>query len=752
MSNYQGYPDSIRFINGPSLYNAPLFGLHNNAPIYKGNGITIWHDYKIINGVSTGKWVMFAFGQSWAKISASLEGVYNTDDSWLPSEATTTTTTTTPIAYPLYLYEVWSDGTVDTLTRSSSYQNGKPIYNRSGPGGTGNGTYSYNNGGYWYWINFTSTSLEGSWSSSSGGSWTITRNRPSTTPSTTPTTTTPSTTHTATPTRTLITIPTTTTPPTTTRTTTTTVSAYNLLLYLVQADNSYTNFRFDSFETNGVTTYLIYKCVNNPNIIISYVNVNGYVIKENGVTKYINQNGGTNTIEGFYVSTTTPYTYPTLTNNKPQPTTTTTTTTSAPLYAVPKDSTEEYSTFRYLDSPGGHATYVTDILNKYLWYDAGVGTGRYVYSISVGSIDSHSLFNTSGVLGWYTNIENPIYVQNIVPTFTTTTPTTTPTTPTTTSTTTMAPQTPDLYVDGPNNLYHIYNNQSKWYDIFTKNGIYGYHAVYQQNSGNGWNIWWNRNKRKWIYGPIVGELTDNDYIQTGFTLSGTYTNALTGNTFIVTDTEPITTTTTTPLSWWATTSTVTGSAPITTPTTSTGPTTTSTTTPKTTTETTTLITTTTPPKEAAIKSVETINVLANQEIISTDGSDDKSTLKTINSKSLSFGSIAPGETSESFIIYLKVPSSSAINNIKLGLIDCGGLDFSLISIGVETRTSIMSTISYSSYFKGINNSNDPYSPYNISIGNKDLYTSNYVYINLTLPRDQIIGSGVMRFKWFFDYS
>ena len=162
--------------------------------------------------------------------------------------------------------------------------------------------------------------------------------------------------------------------------------------------------------------------------------------------------------------------------------------------------------------------------------------------------------------------------------------------------------------------------------------------------------------------------------------------------------------------------------------------------------------TTTPTRPLPLKNVETILVTRNGETIGTDSSDSKGTLKTINAEALSFGSVAPGETSETFIIYLKVPSSSAINNIRLGVRNCGDLDFSQIKIGVEIRDSLAYNIIPSSYFMGINETDDPNSPYNISMGNRGLYSSQYVYLNLFLPLGQELGTGTIRFRWFFDYA
>jgi hypothetical protein len=155
---------------------------------------------------------------------------------------------------------------------------------------------------------------------------------------------------------------------------------------------------------------------------------------------------------------------------------------------------------------------------------------------------------------------------------------------------------------------------------------------------------------------------------------------------------------------------------------------------------------------SALNHVDTIVVYSSGEVLGTDCSDNNGTLETINSKALSFGPLAPGQLSSTLIIYLKVPTSIAIQNIRLALVDCGGLSFEDTNFGVETRPYLDYNIVPSTNFSGVNEARDVNSIYNISVNNKDFQTSDYVYLNVSIPRDQLFGTGTIRYKWFFDYA
>jgi len=104
------------------------------------------------------------------------------------------------------------------------------------------------------------------------------------------------------------------------------------------------------------------------------------------------------------------------------------------------------------------------------------------------------------------------------------------------------------------------------------------------------------------------------------------------------------------------------------------------------------------------------------------------------------------------VLLLKLPDTKAIGNIRLGLIENGGITFTPTIFGVSTLPYLDTTTVPKTYFQGVNTDSLADSPYNISVNNKDNISSEYVYININLPRNNFIGAGVLRYKWFFDYS
>ena len=153
-----------------------------------------------------------------------------------------------------------------------------------------------------------------------------------------------------------------------------------------------------------------------------------------------------------------------------------------------------------------------------------------------------------------------------------------------------------------------------------------------------------------------------------------------------------------------------------------------------------------------LKSVQTVLVTKDSRTIADDASDNKGTLNTIDAQSLSFGPLAAGETSETKIIYLNVPNAAAIRNIKIGLVDTGSVPFSTNNFGIETREILDYNIVPSSYFAGLNTDNLPTNIYNIPIENAGENSSQYVYINMTVPNNQAVGDGIVKLVWFFDYA
>jgi len=117
-----------------------------------------------------------------------------------------------------------------------------------------------------------------------------------------------------------------------------------------------------------------------------------------------------------------------------------------------------------------------------------------------------------------------------------------------------------------------------------------------------------------------------------------------------------------------------------------------------------------------------------------------------------FGTIGPGETSETIITTLWFNAAKAISNIKLGLIDTGGITFANDIFRITTSPAYDDDIIPTSYFLGVNSNGSASNEYNIAIDNLSGKMSEYVYLNINLPRNANYGAGVVRFKWFFDYD
>lgn len=133
-----------------------------------------------------------------------------------------------------------------------------------------------------------------------------------------------------------------------------------------------------------------------------------------------------------------------------------------------------------------------------------------------------------------------------------------------------------------------------------------------------------------------------------------------------------------------------------------------------------------------------------------DASDSKSTIEKINSGSISFETISPGETSRTIIARLEVENSPSIKNIKIGLVDDGGITFTNTTFGITTSDYIDANIVPNTFFQGLSSSFD--SIYNIAVENKTRTTSNYIYLNFKIDKGEWPENGVITYKWWFDYS
>lgn len=122
-----------------------------------------------------------------------------------------------------------------------------------------------------------------------------------------------------------------------------------------------------------------------------------------------------------------------------------------------------------------------------------------------------------------------------------------------------------------------------------------------------------------------------------------------------------------------------------------------------------------------------------------------------DAKSMNFGILAPNESSKTNIIQLYVPDAVAITNIRLALIETGGIIFSGDIFGVETFNVVDYNIQPKSFFTGVSDKTVS-SPYIVSIPSLNRYSSNYVYLNINVPKSQNFISGTVRYQWLFDYA
>jgi hypothetical protein len=122
------------------------------------------------------------------------------------------------------------------------------------------------------------------------------------------------------------------------------------------------------------------------------------------------------------------------------------------------------------------------------------------------------------------------------------------------------------------------------------------------------------------------------------------------------------------------------------------------------------------------------------------------------SGALHFGTIGPGELSTTIITAFRFKTAKAITNIKLGLVNTGGLVFVNNIFGIATYPAIDENLIPTTYFQGVNTDGLATNAYNIDIDNLNNIMSEYVYLNINLPNNADFGAGVIRLKWFFDYD
>jgi len=113
--------------------------------------------------------------------------------------------------------------------------------------------------------------------------------------------------------------------------------------------------------------------------------------------------------------------------------------------------------------------------------------------------------------------------------------------------------------------------------------------------------------------------------------------------------------------------------------------------------------------------------------------------------------VAPNETAQTNIVQLYVPDAAAITNIRLALIDTGGIMFGSTTFGVDNRSFIDNNVVPESFFQGVSDKSVN-SPYNISVANLNRLASEYIYLNVDIPIGQTFIAGTIRYQWLFDYA
>jgi hypothetical protein len=113
--------------------------------------------------------------------------------------------------------------------------------------------------------------------------------------------------------------------------------------------------------------------------------------------------------------------------------------------------------------------------------------------------------------------------------------------------------------------------------------------------------------------------------------------------------------------------------------------------------------------------------------------------------------VAPLESSQTNIVQLFVPDVAAITNIRLALIDTGGIVFDNSTFGVDSRGFIDTNVVPESFFEGVSDKSQN-SPYNIQVSNLNRFASEYIYLNVNVPINQSFIAGTIRYQWLFDYA
>ena len=123
---------------------------------------------------------------------------------------------------------------------------------------------------------------------------------------------------------------------------------------------------------------------------------------------------------------------------------------------------------------------------------------------------------------------------------------------------------------------------------------------------------------------------------------------------------------------------------------------------------------------------------------------------TRRGNAFSFGLLSPGQKSETLIIQLKVSNALFIGNIKLCLIDSGGLSFKKNIFGVDILNYLDINYEPKQFFEGVNTNKNISSSYNVKVDSQNRNSSQFAYLNINIPSDYPTWEGTVRYGWFYD--
>lgn len=125
-------------------------------------------------------------------------------------------------------------------------------------------------------------------------------------------------------------------------------------------------------------------------------------------------------------------------------------------------------------------------------------------------------------------------------------------------------------------------------------------------------------------------------------------------------------------------------------------------------------------------------------------------VNTYETITLSFDSVAPGSRSKTLGVQLAA-ISTPIKNIKLGVINIGGLSWEEGIISYELLDFFDQGRYLSNTMPGINTSGSYGSVNNVAVGSISPYRSQVVHLNLNIGEQSRLTNTCLEFKWFFNF-